>query len=120
MKQEMYLKGNAKKQFWRENNVSEQFARTLRGCLNASFVGLANQIKESFIANTPPNSSPTVSPNPGIALPMAKIIPLLNQKFRMLLDIENKQSLLNGLFNLREVEEYSNAIFTSSYEEDDD
>ena len=78
-------------------------------------MNLANQIKESFTNGT---QQPGGQPTP-VSLPMPKVLPLINHRFRHIMEnSEVKTSMLHPVVTLREVDQYSNAIFTSSYDEE--
>jgi len=102
---------------------SEQFDQVLKTCLEASYTMLADQLKDSFVSssptNTPSNGSsdnnvPLAEP---INLPMPKVLPLIKTRCKNMLDVapqqDAKSSLVQVLFSLPYLEDFSSSIFTS-------
>jgi len=88
---------------------SDKFSTTMMLCAEKGFATLENQLREAY-------SQQGGSAIPQV-LPMPKIFPLVKKEFSVILDGQGEHSLLQSLFGLKELEQYSYYIFTSSYDE---
>jgi len=98
---------------------SNHFENVLRICLTKSFGILQNHFLESFQKALETNTNMQKSqPN---SLPMPKIIPLVKKQFDVITNISteipDQECFVQVISSLKELEEYSYYIFTSSYDE---
>jgi len=105
---------------------SEQFDQVLKACLETSYTMLADLLKDSFMVTNSPqlgvgapaNATTIVEPT---QLPMPKVLPLIKTRCKNILEVapqqDAKSSLIQILFSLPNLEDFSSSIFTSSYEE---
>jgi len=114
---------------------SKQFESILKSCLDQGFAILVNQLRSSFehipnVANTPESNSSTT--NDEIingktnetngtkveTLTLAKVSALIKKQSKHLLQVQDTiaPTFMKTLFDLKELEEYSYYIFTSSYD----
>jgi hypothetical protein len=106
-------------------SCSEQFDNTLRICLDTAYTVLADQLRDSFLSSANPAPNPTAQDNPFVApavvLPLPKVLPLIKNRCKTMLEVapqaEAKSNLVQLLFTLPALEDFSSAIFTSAYDE---
>jgi len=95
---------------------SDQFDQVLKVCLETSYTMLADQLKESFSNSNP--ETPLAEP---VQLVMAKVLPLIKTRCKTMLDVgqDSKSSLVQVLFTLPHLEDFSHVIFTSLEQDDE-
>jgi len=101
---------------------SKQFESILKTCVDRGFACLTEQLRGSF----GPAEEVSTDQESGkedtkvVALPFAKIGTFMKKQFKILLNNrdDDTQTFLKSLFELKELEEYSYYIFTSSYDQE--
>jgi len=102
---------------------SKQFDSILKSLVEQAFYRLEDNLKVNFEAKPQDVSQDTTTDvsktSDVVAIPLAKISPLVKKQFKILLDVGEKQTnLIRSLFNSKQLEEYSYYVFTSSYDEE--
>jgi len=114
---------------------SKQFDSILKSCVDLGFSFLLNNLREAFTAK-PIDSTDSINISQEskknestmlnnhteqTLLPLAKISPLVKKETKKLLnsqDATESTTFLKTLFQLKELEEYSYYVFTSSYDQE--
>jgi len=96
---------------------SNHFVHVLRVCVTHGFMVLSSHLREAFATSLASNQKLNVGSS--TAIPMPKIIPLVKKQFNVVVDTtpSQKKNFYQEISSMKDLEEYSYYIFTSSYDE---
>jgi len=98
---------------------STHFEHVLQVCMTKGFSILADRLREAFVSTL--SSSQNINKTSPNSLPMPKIIPLVKRQFDSIMETTNKSpsefNFTQAISSMKDLEEYSYYIFTSSYDE---